>query len=86
MLEDGRQLLYIRCRYVYPTGLQCSNPVVQYLEAQLCGGHCDNIELPPVAEHWEDSVGGQSDEIELPPETKGVQVEMAEMKCICMAP
>lgn len=44
--DDNHQLLYTRCAYVYPSGLQCTNPIPKYLEPLLCGGHCDNIKPP----------------------------------------
>ena len=31
---------------MYPSGIQCTNPVPKYLEPLLCGGHCDNIRPP----------------------------------------
>ena len=44
--DDDKQLLYTKCSYIYPSGIQCTNPVPKYLDPLLCGGHCDNI-LPP---------------------------------------
>ena len=44
--DDDKQLLYTKCSYVYPSGIQCTNPVPQYLDPLLCGGHCDNIRPP----------------------------------------
>lgn len=44
--DDSKQLLYTRCSYVYPSGIQCSKPVARYLEPPLCGGHCDSVSVP----------------------------------------
>ena len=44
--DDPKQLLYIRCSYVYPSGVQCSKPVTRYLDPSLCGGHCDSVSVP----------------------------------------
>ena len=44
--DDDKQLLYTKCTYVYPSDIQCTNPVPKYLEPLLCGGHCDNIKPP----------------------------------------
>ena len=48
--EDEKQLMYTRCSYVYPSGNQCSNPIPQYLDLPLCGGHCDSVEPPKLEE------------------------------------
>jgi hypothetical protein len=45
--DDEKQLLYTKCSYVYPSGIQCTNPVPRYLDPLLCGGHCDNIRPEP---------------------------------------
>ena len=42
--------MYTRCSYVYPSGTQCSNPIPQYLDPPLCGGHCDSVEPPKLEE------------------------------------
>ena len=39
------QLLYVKCSYVYPSGQSCSKPIPRFLNLQLCGGHCDSVEL-----------------------------------------
>ena len=39
--EDPKQLLYVSCSYVYPSGAHCTSPVPVYLQPPLCGGHCD---------------------------------------------
>ena len=44
--DDPKQHLYTKCSYVYPSGTQCTNPVPQYLNPLLCGGHCDNVNPP----------------------------------------
>ncbi len=46
MCDDSKQLLYTKCSYMYPSGIQCTNPVPKYLDPLLCGGHCDNIRPP----------------------------------------
>lgn len=44
--EDSKQVLYIKCAYIHPSGAQCSNPVTQYTDPPFCGAHCDNA-IPP---------------------------------------
>ena len=44
--DDSKQLLYTKCSYIYPSGIQCTNPIPKYLDPLLCGGHCDNIRPP----------------------------------------
>lgn len=44
---------------MYPSGIQCTNPIPKYLDPLLCGGHCDNIrppEITPPPENSEASV------------------------------
>lgn len=31
---------------MYPSGMQCTNPIPKYIDPLLCGGHCDNIKPP----------------------------------------
>ena len=47
--------MYTRCSYIYPSGSQCSNPIPQYLDPPLCGGHCDRVEPPKLEEAADDS-------------------------------
>ena len=30
---------------MYPSGQSCSKPIPRFLNLQLCGGHCDSVEL-----------------------------------------
>ncbi len=39
--DDTKQLLYTRCTF---NGTKCTNPIPQYFEPPICGGHCDTIE------------------------------------------
>ncbi len=54
--EDPRQQLYTRCSY---GGGKCTNPIPQYWDPPLCGGHCDTMEMGVAAGGEESEGGGQ---------------------------